>query len=178
MSTNKCFLKSIDNETPQLPDIEISASDFVYVGRSPECELRDEMVSRKQLKVKADFTRKCIVFEVIGSNPSVLNQEELNKNEEREAKHGDVIEVIAGKYPYMVHFQGADESTTDDNENADSTTANGNNSTDERIRGDSSPSERDTASSGTGSVFSKCFAPMSLRMQPFTLKFISIISNL
>lgn len=135
----QCFLKSIASDEPHgsLPNIEISASDFVYVGRSPVTELRDEAVSRQQLKIIADFNQKRIVFEVVGANPSIMNNAELDKNTEYQAKHGDVIEVIAGKYPYRVHFEGFDESATDENanenanqtnENADSTIANVNES--------------------------------------------------
>lgn len=110
----RCFLKSVDQT---YPNIELNANDFVFVGRSPECALRDEQVSRKQLKLKADFSRNRIVFEVMGANPSVLNNAELEPNKEYLAKHGDIIEMVPSKYPYKVCFENPDENPIDENAN-------------------------------------------------------------
>lgn len=110
----RCFLKSVE-ET--YPNIEVSANDFVFVGRSPECALRDELISRKQLKLKADFNRNRLIFEVIGANPSVLNNAELERNKEYLAKHGDIIEMVPSKYPYKVCFENLDGNLIDENAN-------------------------------------------------------------
>lgn len=114
----RCFLKSVE-ET--YPNIEVSANDFVFVGRSPESALRDEQVSRKQLKLKADFNRNRIVFEVVGANPSMLNNAELEKNKEYMAKHGDIIEMVPSKYPYKVCFENPEEIPIDENANENTT---------------------------------------------------------
>lgn len=97
------------------PDIEIDSDEIITVGRSPLTGLRDDLVSRQHLKLKADFNQKRLNFEVIGTNPSTLNGEQLEHNKSYTAKHGDIIEMIEYKYPYKVHFDDVDDDTTDEN---------------------------------------------------------------
>lgn len=156
MSTNarkKCVLKNIEDEEQLIyPHIEISDTDFVFVGRSPQYKLRDETVSRKQLKAKADFNRKCIVFEVLGANPSTLNEVECEKNKEYRAKHGDIIQLIPDKFPYKVHFENVDDNTMDENANdstIDSTKVNVNGSTNGNAASDSNEKVAKTITEST-----------------------------
>lgn len=109
---NKCFLKSVNKTHPH---IEISANDFVFVGRLPVYELADDKISRKQLKMKADFNRTRIDFELVGVNASILNGVEMEHKREYTAQHGDIIEILPQKYPYRVHFDIVDELKKDEN---------------------------------------------------------------
>lgn len=114
----KCFLKSNDDVHPNIEILD----ETITVGRSPLTGLRDDSVSRQHLKLKADFDRKRLNFEVIGINPSTLNGEQLELNKSYTAKHGDVIEMVESKYPYKVHFENVDDDTTDENVSTVNTT--------------------------------------------------------
>lgn len=105
ISKGKCRLKSV-NETH--PTIDIATTDEVFVGRTLDTGLCDTLVSKKHLKIRADFQLKCVFLEVIGLNASSLNGITLERNKEYVAKQGDVIEVIPSKYPYKVHFEDSD----------------------------------------------------------------------
>lgn len=97
----RCFLKSVDKTHP---DIEISDAS-TFVGRSRETEIADTLVSKKHLKARADFDKRCIIIEVLGVNPSCVNGNIIRKNSEQRANDGDIIEIIPSKYPYKVHFE-------------------------------------------------------------------------
>lgn len=99
--TRRCSLKSV-NETH--PHIEISDID-TFVGRSRETQIADTLVSKKHLKMRADFDKKCVIIEILGLNPSTLNGVVIEKNSEHTAFEGDVIEIIPSKYKYKVHFE-------------------------------------------------------------------------
>lgn len=98
----RCLLKSL-HETH--PHIEISADNDTFVGRTRESQVADTLVSKKHIKVRADFDKKCVIFEILGLNPSTLNGVSLAKDKEHRAFHGDIIEIIPSKYPYKVHFE-------------------------------------------------------------------------
>lgn len=98
---SKCWLKSLTNSHPH---IEVN-SDDIYIGRTRETCLADTMVSKKHLKIRADFNKECIFFEVLGLNVSVLNGKILKRNTQYTANNGDTIEIIQSKYPYKVHFE-------------------------------------------------------------------------
>lgn len=76
-----------------------------FIGRSRESQVTDTLVSKKHLKVRANFDKKCVIIEAIGMNLSTLNGATLDKNREYEAFHGDIIELLPSKYPYKVHFE-------------------------------------------------------------------------
>lgn len=101
MSKVRCFLKSVDKTHP---DIEISEAS-TFVGRSRETEIADTLVSKKHLKIRADFDKRCIIIEKMGVNPSTLNGNTIPKNCDQKANDGDVIEILPSKYPYRVHFE-------------------------------------------------------------------------
>lgn len=111
---SKCWLKSLTNSRPH---IEIN-SDDIYIGRTRETCLADTMVSKKHLKIRADFNKGCIFFEVLGLNSSALNGKMLKRNTQYTAINGDTIEIIQSKYPYKVHLEikeakGNDNSSTE-----------------------------------------------------------------
>lgn len=97
----RCLLKSV-NETH--PHIEITEEN-TFVGRSRESQIADTLVSKKHLKLRADFDKKCVIIELLGLNPSTVNGEVIEKNREHEVFDGDVIEIIPSKYSYKVHFE-------------------------------------------------------------------------
>lgn len=97
----RCFLKSVDKTHP---DIEISDAS-TFVGRSRETEIADTLLSKKHLKMRADFDKRYIIFELFGVNPSTLNGNIVQKNSEQKAVDGDIIEMLPSKYPYKVHFE-------------------------------------------------------------------------
>lgn len=96
----RCFLKSVDKTHP---DIEISET-CTFVGRTRETQIADTMVSKKHLKVRADFDKRCIFIEKIGVNPYRVNGNIISKNDEQKANDGETIEILPSKYPYRVHF--------------------------------------------------------------------------
>lgn len=99
---SRCLLKSVNGTHPH---IEISADNDTFVGRTRESQVADTLVSKKHLKVRADFDKKCVIFEILGLNPSTLNGVSLEKDKEHKAYNGDIIEIIPSKYPYKVHFE-------------------------------------------------------------------------
>lgn len=99
---NRCILKSVDETHP---DIEISEDSDTFVGRTRESQIADTLVSKKHLKLRAHFEKKCIIFEILGLNPSTLNGVILDKDMEHMAFGHDIIEIIPSKYPYKVHFE-------------------------------------------------------------------------
>lgn len=102
MAKKQCILKSV-NETH--PDIKLFENETNFIGRTRETLIADSLVSKKHLKVRVNFDKKCIVFENIGLNPSTLNGVILEKDKEHTAYHDDVIEIIPSKYPYKVHIE-------------------------------------------------------------------------
>lgn len=108
---SKCWLKSLTNSHPH---IEVN-SDDIYIGRTRETCLDDTMVSKKHLKVRADFNKECIFFEILGLNVSALNGKMLERNIEYTAINGDTIEIIQSKYPYKVHFEIQEANKNDNN---------------------------------------------------------------
>lgn len=102
INKNRCILKSVDGTHP---DIEISAENDTFVGRTRETQIADTLVSKKHLKVRANFEKKCIIFEILGLNSSALNGDVLDKDMEHMAFGHDIIEIIPTKYQYKVHFE-------------------------------------------------------------------------
>uniref|UniRef100_A0A1B0D571 PNK FHA domain-containing protein n=2 Tax=Phlebotomus papatasi TaxID=29031 RepID=A0A1B0D571_PHLPP len=96
----ECLLQSVDR---QLRDVKIS-EEISFIGRSPDTEIQDEFCSRKQVMVKADFSSRTVELEAQGINPSALNGKIMEKKKPYRAIHGDVLEVVAGKFPYKILF--------------------------------------------------------------------------
>lgn len=101
MSKLRCILKSVGKTHP---DIEIFTTSTI-VGRTRESQIADTLVSKKHLKLRANFDKRCVIIEPVGLNPSTLNGNTIPKNSEQTAKDGDVIEIVPSKYPYKVHFE-------------------------------------------------------------------------
>lgn len=97
----RCILKSVEKTHPDIDILKTST----FVGRTRETQIADTLVSKKHLKIRADFDKRRITIEALGVNPSTLNGNTIPKNSEQMAKDGDVIEIIPSKYRYKVHFE-------------------------------------------------------------------------
>lgn len=102
LKKKRCLLKSV-NETH--PHIDILLDGDTFVGRTRETQIADTLVSKKHLKIRVDFDKKCLILELLGLNPSTLNGINLIKNEPHHAFDGDLIEIIPSKYQYKVHIE-------------------------------------------------------------------------
>ena len=124
----RCFIRCINNRHPP---IEIK-TDKVFVGRGPETKIIDPNVSRQQSKksiklkyqniqislytftlflvcLKANFKEGYVLIRRMGQNPTILNVKELQLNLGYEAHHGDRIELIPDKHPYILDFEYEEE---------------------------------------------------------------------
>lgn len=102
----KCILKNVNGTHP---NIEITSTESVYVGRTPQTCIQDMFVSRKHLHIRVDFQVNTISIEVMGINQAALNGQILERNEQYTAHHGDVIEIIPRKYQYKIEFQETEQ---------------------------------------------------------------------
>ncbi|XP_031619990.1 uncharacterized protein F21D5.5 [Contarinia nasturtii] len=107
LKKSRCLLKSVEATHPH---IEISTNSDTLIGRTRESQLDDTLVSKKHIKMRADFDKKCVIFEILGLNPSTLNGVTLEKNKKHKAFQDDIIEIIPSKYPYKIHFELANHS--------------------------------------------------------------------
>ncbi|XP_059622603.1 uncharacterized protein F21D5.5 [Phlebotomus argentipes] len=97
---SECLLQSVGGE---YKDVKISEG-ISYIGRSPETQIQDVFCSRKQVMLKADFSQRVIEIVPQGMNNSGLNGQELEKKKTYQGRHGDVLEVVSGKYFYKILF--------------------------------------------------------------------------
>ncbi|XP_058464337.1 uncharacterized protein F21D5.5 [Malaya genurostris] len=96
----ECFLKPLsDRHAP----IRIE-SERKFVGRSPETLIQDPCCSRQQVCLKANFKDGYVLVKCLGSNPSVLNGKQLEKNLGYEAFDGDILELLPGNHQYTFQF--------------------------------------------------------------------------
>lgn len=101
MAESHFLLKSVAHTQP---DVKIAANETVYIGRTPETGIRDVFVSKQHLKLRAKVEKKVLLVELLGVNPSLLNEEPMERHKEYQVIDGDTIEVIAEKYQYKVLF--------------------------------------------------------------------------
>lgn len=99
--TRRCLLKSVNNTHPHIEIFEAER----FIGRTRETQIADTLVSKKHLKMRADFDKKFVIIEVLGLNPSTLNGVPIEKNGEHKAFDGDIIEIIPSKHQYKIHFE-------------------------------------------------------------------------
>ena len=101
MASEKCLLKSLSDE---FNDIIIWNCEPYFLGRSKETRIKDKLCSKQQLEIKADFGLKECTVQKLGANCSSVSSVPLSKGTCVTAKHGDVIEVLTGKYKYRIEF--------------------------------------------------------------------------
>ncbi|XP_058834250.1 uncharacterized protein F21D5.5 [Topomyia yanbarensis] len=97
----ECFLKPLADRHPPIR-IE---SERKFVGRSPETLIQDPCCSRQQVCLKANFKDGYVLVKSLGSNPSVLNGKQLEKNLGYEAYHEDILELLPGTHQYAFEFK-------------------------------------------------------------------------
>lgn len=95
------FLVSDD---PSLPNIELIGRSLIQIGRQPQYEIIDQMISKNHLEVQCNMRLRCVYIQSVGVNPSTLNGIEMERNRRYEARHGDFIELIPNQYRYRVDF--------------------------------------------------------------------------
>ncbi|XP_063709499.1 uncharacterized protein F21D5.5 [Culicoides brevitarsis] len=108
----KCLLKSSD---PAFPSIEVG-KEKVYIGRTRECRIQSLLCSKQQVSAKVTVLKngeQVLFLNRMGSNPSVLNGQDMNFFIAYEAKTGDKLEPVKdlGLY-YTVVFDGDEEKTS------------------------------------------------------------------
>ncbi|XP_071090216.1 bifunctional polynucleotide phosphatase/kinase-like [Haliotis cracherodii] len=86
----------------------------VVIGRSPQTQITDARCSRNQLELKADCKRKEVQVKQVGSNPSAVDNTELEKGKTVKIKPGDIVYVLVGSYPHIVKFKTADKISVKD----------------------------------------------------------------
>ncbi|XP_065082814.1 uncharacterized protein F21D5.5 [Ochlerotatus camptorhynchus] len=114
----ECFVKPLNDLHPPIPiDTERK-----IIGRSPETKIQDPCCSRQQVCLKANFKGGFVLVKGLGSNPSVLNGKQLEKNMGYEAHDGDILELLPGNYQYAFVFkfdEKSDEKHKKSNERKD-----------------------------------------------------------
>ncbi|XP_055693812.1 uncharacterized protein F21D5.5 [Lutzomyia longipalpis] len=103
----ECLLKSINGK---IKDVKLP-QDPTFIGRSPETEIQDQCCSRKQVKLTTNFSKRIVECVALGMNPSSLNGQVMSKGMAYEAKDGDIIEVVPGKYSYKIIFTSEEKSS-------------------------------------------------------------------
>lgn len=96
----ECFLKSL---TGKHPPIRIDKERKI-IGRSRETMIEDVCLSRQQVCLKVNFKNGFVLVKSMGSNPSVLNGKELEKDVGYEAFDGDILELLPGYHQYVFVF--------------------------------------------------------------------------
>ncbi|XP_062559274.1 LOW QUALITY PROTEIN: uncharacterized protein F21D5.5-like [Armigeres subalbatus] len=100
-SLKQCFIKPL---LERHPAIQIDTERKI-IGRSPETLIQDPCCSRQQVCLKANFKGGFVLVKSLGSNPSVLNGKQLEKNMCYEAYDGDILELLPGQHQYTFVFK-------------------------------------------------------------------------
>lgn len=108
MQIIRCFLENVNNNK-RIESIELDSNCPVIIGRQPMYKIRNEFVSRSQLKVTFDMRKPYIRIETLGANPSTLNGVQMKRCEEYSAADGDIIGMPPENDPtYKVRFVSVD----------------------------------------------------------------------
>ncbi|XP_067651415.1 bifunctional polynucleotide phosphatase/kinase-like [Haliotis asinina] len=94
--------------------ISLPNGEAVVIGRSPLTQITDARCSRTQLELKADYKKKEVQVKQVGSNPSAVDNTELEKGKTVKVKPGDIVYVLSGSYPHIVKFKSADKTSVKD----------------------------------------------------------------
>lgn len=93
-----CFLKSSQLEYPDI----ILQDGLNALGRSRKTQIRDSFCSKKQVEFNVKLDSCEITMKTIGVNASGINGMMLNQGKDCLVKHGDIIELVYGKFPFEV----------------------------------------------------------------------------
>lgn len=116
-TTRKCILKSVGGTHP---DIEFTSEEETFVGRTRESKLADTLISKRQLKVRIDFDLKNVHLQQIGVNSASWNGTPFEQNENYCMGEGNILEILNGKYPYRIHFEGCERKRKRDSDDEQS----------------------------------------------------------
>lgn len=100
-----CSLKSKQMEYPDI----VLENGINALGRSRETQIRDSFCSKKQVELNVKLESCEITMKTIGVNASGVNGMMLNQGKECLVKHGDMIELVYGKFPYEIVFDPKSE---------------------------------------------------------------------
>ncbi|GAB6025743.1 hypothetical protein CHUAL_011726 [Chamberlinius hualienensis] len=76
----------------------------IIIGRGPLTEIKDQKLSRNQLKLKANYSENEIIVEQLGPNPSTVDGKALVQNRTRRISDGSHLCLLYNKYVYNVRF--------------------------------------------------------------------------
>ncbi|XP_051154405.1 uncharacterized protein F21D5.5 isoform X2 [Leptopilina boulardi] len=76
----------------------------VFVGRNIETKITDTKCSRRQVRLFANYADQRVFVQQIGTHSSGLNGFKTEKNVKIVAQHNDRLEILYGKYPYLIEF--------------------------------------------------------------------------
>jgi len=76
----------------------------IVIGRGPLTQIKDKRLSRNHVELNADCCEGLLTVKLVGPNKCVAGNEVLFLNQSARLKHGDVLELLEGKYPYRVQF--------------------------------------------------------------------------
>lgn len=102
--SRRCFLVAIDPTEDRIGRIELIDHTSITIGRSPQYGIRDEEISRQQMRLWANMRKRRVSFEMKGTNPPALNGVELKPNQTYIASAGDIIEIVSNRCKYRVEF--------------------------------------------------------------------------
>lgn len=129
----ECFIKPL---TDRHPPIRID-SERKIIGRSPETLIQDPCCSRQQVCLKANFKGGFVLVKSLGSNPSVLNGKQLEKNMGYEAYDGDILELLPGQHQYTFVFKFDEKTDSKDRKSKEKKDDKGKSNGDDKERRDS-----------------------------------------
>uniref|UniRef100_A0A8D8HAT3 Bifunctional polynucleotide phosphatase/kinase n=1 Tax=Culex pipiens TaxID=7175 RepID=A0A8D8HAT3_CULPI len=127
----ECFIKPL---TDRHPPIRID-TERKFIGRSPETQIQDPCCSRQQVCLKANLPGGFVLVKSLGSNPSVLNGKQLEKDLGYEAYDGDILELLPGNHQYTFEFKFEEKKVKPTKERKDS-------KKEERVKKDSKKEEK------------------------------------
>ncbi|KAL5289407.1 hypothetical protein ACFFRR_009507 [Megaselia abdita] len=96
----KCSLKSKQLEYPDI----VLQNGLNALGRSRETQIRDSFCSKKQIELNVKLESCEVSMKTVGVNAASVNGLLLNQGKYCLLKHGDIIEMVYGKFPYELTF--------------------------------------------------------------------------
>lgn len=105
----KCILKSVNGTHP---DIEVIDETETFIGRTRQTKLADTLISKQHLKLRIEFDGKRVHVQQLGVNPASWNGQPFELDEKYVMGEGSVLEILQGKYPYKIHFEGCNDNSS------------------------------------------------------------------
>ncbi|XP_039262628.2 bifunctional polynucleotide phosphatase/kinase-like [Styela clava] len=74
----------------------------VILGRSPQTKIIEKICSRKQVELTANYEKESVTLKHLGTNPSMIGQQEIAKGHEKKLKVGDIFYFVVQQYPHEI----------------------------------------------------------------------------